>query len=297
MHTHEQLLAAPRVVTETDELRLAVAAARREGRSIGLVPTMGALHAGHLSLVEAARGECGYTVASIFVNPAQFGPGEDYERYPRPFAADLAHLAKYGVDLVYAPSAEEVYRPGHGTFVDVGPVAEPLEGRFRPGHFRGVATVVLKLFNVVTPDLAYFGQKDYQQTLVVRKLVADLDLPIQIRVCPTVREPDGLALSSRNAYLSRSARDRALVLSRSLRLAAELIAAGERNATAILARTRELFAAVPDVNVDYIALADRETLADVTLIDRPVVALVAARVDGTRLIDNALIGAPTKPCP
>jgi pantoate--beta-alanine ligase len=278
----------PRVAATSQDVRAAVEAARRSGRSIGLVPTMGALHAGHISLVEATRRECGFTVVSIFVNPMQFGPKEDFSLYPRPFAADLARLAECNVDLVFAPATEEVYRPGHGTTVDVGPIAEPLEGRCRPGHFRGVATVVLKLFNVVAPDRAYFGQKDYQQTLVIRKLAADLDLPIDVAVCPTVREPDGLALSSRNVYLSPQARQKALVLSQGLRLATDAVAAGERDAGRIVARARALFQQA-GIDWEYFAIADRDTLAEVVLIDRPVVALVAARVDGTRLIDNVLI--------
>ena len=189
---------------------------------------MGALHEGHLSLVRAAKAECDYTVVSIFVNPSQFGPNEDFAKYPRTLDADLALLAGCGADLVFAPGNEEVYRAGHATWVEVGSVAEPLEGVFRPGHFRGVATVVLKLLNMVQPDAAYFGQKDYQQALVIRRMVADLDVPVAIRVCPIVREPDGLAMSSRNRYLSPAARRRALVLWKSLQLAGKLVAEGER---------------------------------------------------------------------
>lgn len=254
---------------------------------------MGALHAGHLSLVEASRHEQGFTVVSIFVNPTQFGPGEDFERYPRPLADDLARLAAQGVDLVFAPPTTEIYPPGSATLVDVGSVAEPLEGRFRPGHFRGVATVVLKLFVLIAPDAAYFGRKDYQQTLVVRRLAADFVLPLAIRVCPTVREPDGLALSSRNVYLSPAEREQALTLSQSLRLAKDLVRQGERDAARVLARIRELFAAQPEIHVDYLVLADGETLADVSHIDRRTVALVAARVGKTRLIDNEPIGEAT----
>jgi pantoate--beta-alanine ligase len=278
--------ASPPVVATRDELRRALAAMRRAGRSIGFVPTMGALHSGHLSLVDACRRECAATVASIFVNPTQFGPGEDFERYPRPLEADLAQLAAHGVDLVFAPPTAELYPPGHAAFVDVGPVAEPLEGRHRPGHFRGVATVVLKLFNIVAPDRAYFGRKDYQQSLVICRLVRDFDLPIEIRVCPTIREPDGLALSSRNVYLSPAEREQALVLSRSLRLARDLYRDGQRDAPTILGEMQALLAAVPQVRPDYVALVDAETLADLARIDRPAVALIAARVGRTRLIDN-----------
>ena len=199
---------------------------------------MGALHEGHLSLVRAARAECDYTVVSIYVNPSQFGPSEDFAKYPRTLEADLALLAGCRTDLVLAPGNEEVYRPGHATWVEVGAVAEPLEGACRPGHFRGVATIVLKLFNMVQPDVAYFGQKDFQQALVIRRMVADLDVPVVIRVCPIVREPDGLAMSSRNRYLSPAARQRALVLWKSLQLAAELVEKRRAQCAAIAARMR-----------------------------------------------------------
>lgn len=277
------------IVAERGPLRAAVAAARAGGKRIGLVPTMGALHAGHLSLVEASRKECDFTVVTIFVNPMQFGPGEDFDRYPRPLEADLAALARMEADLVFAPPQTEIYRPGCGTFVDPGPVALPLEGACRPGHFRGVATVVLKLFHLARPDAAYFGRKDFQQTVVVRRLVDDLDLEIEVRVCPTVREPDGLALSSRNAYLGPESRRKALVLSRSLRLARQLSEAGERSAAAVLEKMRQEFALLPEVRVEYIALVDPETLQPIERIVPGTVALVAAVVDGTRLIDNETI--------
>ena len=228
----------PKLVTTVAQLRDELGAVRRAGKKIGLVPTMGALHEGHLSLVRAARAECDYTVVSIYVNPSQFGPGEDFAKYPRTLEDDLALLAGCRTDLVFAPSNEEVYRPGHATWVEVGAVAEPLEGACRPGHFRGVATIVLKLLNMVQPDVAYFGQKDFQQALVIRRMVADLDVPVAIRVCPIVREADGLAMSSRNRYLSPAARQRALVLWKSLQLAGELVAtrraqcAGDRRADA-----------------------------------------------------------------
>lgn len=288
-------LSPPRVVESIAQLRLALAAARREAKSIGLVPTMGALHAGHLSLVEASLGECDFTLVTIFVNPTQFGPGEDYERYPRTLWADLEALTGRGVDLVFAPPAREMFRPGHGTWIGIDALAERLEGRSRPGHFRGVATIVLKLFHLTMPDRAYFGQKDYQQSLVVRRMVEDLDLPIQIRVLPTVREPDGLAFSSRNAYLSPAAREQALLASRSLRLAAELVEAGQRDAAVILARMRELFAGAPDLRIDYLALVDPETLAEVRQVDGPTLAAIAAFVGGMRLIDNQLLGAAAPP--
>ncbi|MBX7164917.1 MAG: pantoate--beta-alanine ligase [Pirellulales bacterium] len=277
------------MVHELPALRAAVQAARQAGRRVGCVPTMGALHAGHVSLVEAARRDCEFVVVSIFVNPTQFGPHEDFTKYPRELASDCRKLAGHGADLVYAPAADAMYGPGHALYVEVGGVTEPLEGECRPGHFRGVATVVLKLFNRVQPDRAYFGQKDFQQALLIRRLVADFDLPIEVIVCPIVREPDGLAMSSRNAYLDGEARQKALVLSRSLQLAADLVAAGERRPEAVLARMRALYDGLAQVEIDYLALADRETLAPVATIDARTVALVAVRVHGTRLIDNLVL--------
>lgn len=278
------------VVKEKRELRTAIRVARQAGRTIGLAPTMGALHAGHVSLVEAARAAGDFVTATIFVNPTQFGPHEDFERYPRTLTADLKALDAAGADLVFVPERSEVYRPEHATFVTVGDVAEPLEGAARPGHFQGVATVVLKLFNMVVPDCAYFGQKDYQQTLVVRRMTADLDLPIEIRVCPTIREPDGLAMSSRNAYLTGDERRQATVLYRSLRRAQELVKGGQTSADAVRQAMRASFAEAPAAVIEYLAIADRDTLAELTQIDRPAVAAVAARVGKTRLIDNVFLG-------
>jgi len=278
-----------RLVTSADELRREVAIARRGGKTIGLVPTMGALHAGHLSLVDAARRECGLTVVTIFVNPTQFGPGEDFGRYPRTLEADLELLAGHGAGIVFVPPTETMYGPAHAAYVEVGGPALRLEGQFRPGHFRGVATIVLKLFHLVMPDRAYFGRKDYQQSLVVRRMTSDFDLPIQIEVCPTIREPDGLALSSRNRYLTPDERRRALAISQSLRWAAQWTQAGTRDAATIVARMRQMLADA-ELNVDYVSLADPDTLEEVARIDRPTVALVAARVGNTRLIDNEFIG-------
>jgi pantoate--beta-alanine ligase len=278
-----------RLVTTREELRHALAEVRAQPRTVGLVPTMGALHAGHISLVDASRLECDFTVVTVFVNPTQFAPHEDFTRYPRDLAADLAALAGRA-DLVFAPDDGQMYPDGFSTHVEPPRVAEPLEGRCRPGHFRGVATVVMKLFQLVPAEIAYFGQKDYQQSLVVRRMVEDLNVPIGVRVCPTVRERDGLALSSRNAYLSPTERQRALTLSRSLEAAARLHAEGERSAGTILAAMRQTLAAGGVTDIDYVALADRETLAELRHIDGPAVALVAARVGATRLIDNKLIG-------
>ncbi|MGE4105219.1 MAG: pantoate--beta-alanine ligase [Pirellulales bacterium] len=284
-------LARPPVVTTVAELRAAVAAARRRGATIGFVPTMGALHAGHASLVQASRAQCDFTVVSIFVNPTQFGPQEDFARYPRTLDADRAVLAEVGADLVFVPTADDMYPSGFSTFVEPPVVAATLEGNSRPGHFRGVTTVVLKLLNQVCPDVTFFGRKDFQQSAVVRQMVRDLDLDVQIVVCPTVREADGLALSSRNRFLSPEARRQALVLSRSLRLAVELVDAGERDAATILVRMREIIATAGDLQLEYVVLVDPDTLAEVSEISRPTAALLAARVGGTRLIDNELLGA------
>ncbi len=280
--------ALPAVVTTVQDARDWTRAAQRAGRTVGVVPTMGALHAGHLSLVEAAKAECDLAVTTIFVNPTQFAPGEDFERYPRNLQADLELLASVGTDLVFAPAVADMYPPGHSTFVEVEGVSRPLEGAHRPTHFRGVATIVLKLFQALPADRAYFGQKDFQQTLVIKRMTADLDLPIEIRVCPIVREPDGLAMSSRNRYLAADERRRALVLSQSLAEAQQLVAAGERDAAAILAKLRPMFAA-ENVPLDYLVLADPDTLANKPRIDGPTVLAIAARVGTTRLIDNAVL--------
>ncbi len=279
----------PAIVTTIADLRWAVGAARKDQKRIGFVPTMGALHEGHLSLVRASQAECQYTVVSIYVNPAQFGPKEDFARYPRTLQADLEKLAGVGAHLAFCPSDAEVYPVGFSTWVEVEGVAEPLEGQCRPGHFRGVATVVLKLLNMVQPDVAYFGQKDYQQALVIRRMVADLNVPVEVRVCPTVREPDGLAMSSRNSYLSPQGRQKALVLWKSLQLAAELVRQAERDAATIIARMRQTILTVEDAQIDYIALVDPETLAPVEKITAPVLAALAIRIEGTRLIDNCLL--------
>jgi pantoate--beta-alanine ligase len=276
----------PAVLATCSEIRSVVEDARRRGQSIGLVPTMGALHEGHLSLVRRANSACDRTIVTIFVNPTQFGPGEDFSRYPRTLDADLKLLAAEGVDDVFAPANDELYPPGHSTFVEPPAVALPLEGRFRPGHFRGVATIVLKLFNIIPADVAFFGQKDYQQSLVIRRMVADLNAPIRIEVCPTVREGDGLALSSRNRYLSAPQRQQALAVSRALFQAKELIGSGQRSAEVVAAAMRRVLQAAGIERIDYAALCDPETLADRTTLDQPTIALIAAHVGNTRLIDN-----------
>ena len=280
------------VVEAPDEVRGQTADVRKRGVLVGLVPTMGALHEGHMSLIREARARCGYVAASIFVNPTQFGPHEDFQRYPRPLEADVEACRGAGVDLVFHPSAATMYGAGFGTFVDVERLSTVWEGAFRPGHFRGVATVVLKLFHIVQPDVAFFGQKDYQQQLLIRSMCRDLDLPVEIHSCPTVREPDGLALSSRNRYLSPAERESALSLSRSLRLAADRLGGGETDVAAVRGAMLEHLQGAAGVDVDYAAIVHPDTLEEP---DEPLpemVALVAARVGKTRLIDNMLIECP-----
>lgn len=266
------------------------AARRALPGSLGLVPTMGALHEGHLALCQAARCENDHVAASIFVNPAQFGPREDLAAYPRTLESDLAKLEASGVDLVFVPEATAIYPPGFETWVEPGDVAARLEGAARLGHFRGVATVVLKLLNVVQPDRGYFGQKDAQQLAVIRRMVRDLDLPVAIVPVATVRAPDGLALSSRNAYLSSDERQAALVLSRALRRTQHLFDCGERRAEALRAAMAETIAAEPLARADYISLADPETLVELDEVRAGALASLAVRIGATRLIDNVLLG-------
>lgn len=272
------------IIRETAGLRAAVAAFRADGHRIALVPTMGALHAGHLALVEAARRPGTRVVASIFVNPRQFGAGEDLSRYPRREAADARLLTEAGCDLLWAPDLAAMYPDGFATFVSVTGISEPLEGMARAGHFDGVATVVAKLLNQVVPDCAYFGEKDYQQLAVVRRMVADLDIATEIVGVPTQRDDDGLALSSRNIYLLPDERDKAVALPRALGVAARAIARGDDPARAVGDARASLEAA--GFAVDYVALVDAETLADATAADRPRRLLAAARLGTTRLIDN-----------
>ncbi len=260
------------------------------GNTIGLVPTMGALHAGHVSLLRAARAQCSHIALSLFVNPTQFGPNEDFARYPRAFEADCAIAWAEGADVLFAPAVEEPYPNGpNSTFVEVPALSERLDGASRPGHFRGVATVVAKLFIAAEPDRAYFGQKDAAQVAILRRMTADLRLATEIVVCPIIRDPDGLALSSRNAYLTPAERARALVLSRAVRRVESLTAEGERRSSAILAAAQSIFAAEPDVRIDYIALVDWATLEPVETAIPGTLFAVAARVGSTRLIDNAIL--------
>src|SRR5262245_50334415 len=263
-------------------------AERRRAR-VGLGPTMGALHAGHLSLMDAARRECDFVVVSIFVNPTQFGPNEDFSRYPRSLEADLKLCGEVGVDVVFRPAVETMYPDGYATFVDVTGLSELLEGKFRPGHFRGVTTIVLKLLHVIPADLAFFGQKDYQQQTIIRRMCGELNLPVEIRVCPTVREPDGLALSSRNVYLSGEERRSALVLPRCLQLAEERLAGGARDLAGVRAEMFDLLTKTSRVRAEYATLIHPETLEEVAETMPRLVAVVAARVGTTRLIDNRII--------
>jgi len=255
----------------------------------GFVPTMGYLHEGHLSLVRRARAENDRVAVSIFVNPTQFGPHEDYARYPRDLERDLRLLEPLGVDLVFVPSVEEMYPPGFQTWVIVEEVSRPLEGASRPGHFRGVATVVAKLFNILRPDRAYFGQKDAQQTVVIRRMVQDLNIPVEIVICPTVREPDGLAMSSRNTYLNPEERRAATVLFRALQAAKARYEAGERDAERLREAMREVIRAEPLARIDYVSVAHPETLQELERVEGPALLSLAVYIGTTRLIDNLML--------
>jgi len=285
----------PLVSSRATDTNAACARAREQGRAVAFVPTMGALHAGHLALVQEARRHAPFVVVSIFVNPTQFGANEDLARYPRDLAGDLRKLGPAGADWVFAPAADEMYPPCDETRVRVGSIAEPLEGRIRPGHFEGVATVVTKLFAVVGPCTAVFGRKDYQQLLVVRRLVRDLFLPVHVIGHPIVREADGLAMSSRNAYLSGEERTRALAIVRALDRAARSFAAGERRASELERLARATMAAGVS-SIDYVSVCDDETLAPIDgAVQTRALLAVAARVGGTRLLDNIVLGGEPPP--
>jgi pantoate--beta-alanine ligase len=291
-----------RTVRAVDELRSELAPVRREGRTIGLVPTMGALHDGHLSLIGRARAECDFVVVSLFVNPAQFNERADLERYPRSEARDVALASGAGADVLFAPPSDEVYPPGFATSVEVFGVTDRLEGASRGAeHFRGVSTVVTKLLGMAMPDVAYFGQKDAQQVVVIRRLVTDLNLPVRIQACPTVREPDGLAMSSRNAHLSADERTRALALPEALRAAARRAGEGERSAQELLGAARAAMLA-RGVGPEYLELVDPETLLPCEELTRETLLVLAAHVGQTRLIDNAIlrpsaVSTPSQPHP
>jgi pantoate--beta-alanine ligase len=271
------------------EMRFAVAALKAKGMKLGFVPTMGALHDGHISLVRAAKETCDEVAVSIFVNPTQFGPNEDFSKYPRTFEHDRELLEKEGVDLLFAPSPDEMYPAGALTFVTVEGLSDKLDGKSRPGHFRGVTTVVSKLFNIIQPEVAFFGQKDAAQVAVIRRMVRDLNLPVEIAVCPIVREPDGLAMSSRNRYLNPEQRKEALLLSQSLGKVENLFRKGERNASTLISAGRSFLEAHPSVRLDYFEVVDPDTLDPVETVKEPAVVAIAAFVGTTRLIDNLVL--------
>lgn len=281
------------IIRTVEELRRWSRAEHRAGRTVALVPTMGALHAGHASLIRAAAASCNAVAVSVFVNPTQFGPSEDYAQYPRTLEADCALAEANGASVVFAPAVEELYPSGPNTpaetFVDVGSLSAKLDGGSRPGHFRGVATVVAKLLLAAEPDRGFFGQKDAAQVAVLRRMVRDLRLGVELSVCPIVREADGLAISSRNAYLNPEERQKALVLSRAVSHVAAMPRCGERSASVLLAAARTVFASEPDVRIDYLALVDWETLEPVEVAAPGTLFAVAAFVGATRLIDNAVL--------
>lgn len=277
------------VVKTIQEMRNTVRAARNQGRKIGLVPTMGALHTGHISLIEAAAKDCDFVVVSIFVNPTQFGPGEDFEKYPRPLEADLKICRQTGVDAVFAPEPAEMYPVENLTWVTVEKLTEPLCGRFRPGHFRGVTTVCTKLFNIISPDVAYFGQKDAQQAIVIKRMAGDLNMPLEIVVCPTVREPNGLAVSSRNQYLSAQQRKDAANIYKSLQTCRKLIEAGTTETHKIIDEMQKILQQIPSGQIEYVSIVDAETLESIDKIAGKVLAAVAVKVGSARLIDNILM--------
>jgi pantoate--beta-alanine ligase len=277
------------VLSTVREMRAASLAVRKSGQSLGLVPTMGALHAGHIALMRTARSQCNVVAASIFVNPKQFGPNEDFSKYPRTFEKDSALLEAEGVALLFAPQPEEMYPKGASTFVEVEGVGDRLDGASRPGHFRGVATVVTKLFHIVAPDKAFFGQKDAAQVAVLRSMVRDLNFDLELIVCPTVRELDGLALSSRNRYLSAEERGRALVLSRALNTIVATYRAGQKDVAQLLEAGRSVLATEPEVRVDYLEIVDADTLQPLTQAAAGALLAVAAYLGTTRLIDNTIL--------
>jgi pantoate--beta-alanine ligase len=278
------------ILTSIAEMHAAARELRRSG-TLALVPTMGALHAGHLSLIDAAKRDCTHVAATIFVNPLQFGPSEDFNRYPRTFDADCAALTAAGAEILFAPSAETLVPGGATTFIEVAGISDRLDGAHRPGHFRGVATIVAKLFHIIAPDRAYFGQKDAAQLAVLRAMVRELNFSVELVACPIVREADGLALSSRNRYLTPEQRVRATILHRALDAAADLHTRGERNSQALIKTMQQMLATEPTVLVEYVAAVDPDTLLPLAETTRRALIAVAARLGETRLIDNHLIGA------
>jgi pantoate--beta-alanine ligase len=273
------------------EARAACRDAQSGGKRLGLVPTMGALHDGHLSLIRAARAQCEVVAVSIFVNPTQFGPTEDLSKYPRQFEPDCRVLEKEGVEILFAPAVEEMYPQGQSTWVVVEGLSEKLDGRSRPGHFRGVSTVVAKLFHIIAPDVAFFGQKDAAQLAVIRRMVRDLNFAVDIVACPIVREADGLAMSSRNAYLNQEERNRALALHRSLQVVEQQFRGGERDAAKLISTAKEIFTRESLVHLDYFEIVDPDMLDPIACISQRVLVAVAAYVGSTRLLDNLLLAS------
>jgi pantoate--beta-alanine ligase len=277
------------MVGTIEAVRALVKAARSAGKSIGFVPTMGALHAGHVALIKAAVGQADFVVVSVFVNPAQFGPGEDFEKYPRPLAADIAICERSGADVVFAPAAAEIYLSDNLTWVSVDKLSELLCGRSRPGFFRGVATVCTKLFNIVQPDIAFFGQKDAQQAVVIKRMVQDLNMPLKIVVCPTVRQPSGLAESSRNQYLSEQQKKDAAVLYAALRKCEKMIRQGITSTESLVKEMRNMIEQVPSASIDYISIVDAESLQQLLRAEGRVLVALAVQLGPARLIDNIVV--------
>jgi pantoate--beta-alanine ligase len=281
-------------VSKTIELvRQLVKEARRTGKTIGFVPTMGALHAGHVSLIDTAKQKCDYVVVSIFVNPTQFGPSEDFDKYPRPIEEDLKICQKAGVDLVFNPTTSEMYPDKNITCVNVEKLTDNMCGRSRPGHFRGVTTVCAKLFNIVSPDFAFFGQKDAQQAIVIKRMVADLNMPLEIVVCPIVREQNGLAMSSRNKYLSPQEREDAAFIYKSLQKCREMVDSGIRKTETIIVQMRNILEKKASIKIEYVSIVDEKTLENIEVVQDKVLAAVAVRIGSTRLIDNIPIDIST----
>ena len=277
------------VAKTIESVRSLVKAARRQGKKIGLVPTMGALHIGHISLIEAAVKGCDFVVVSLFVNPTQFGPREDFEKYPRPLDADIEICKNTGVDVVFAPAPAEMYPTENLTWINVERLTEPLCGRFRPGHFRGVTAVSAKLFNIVRPDIVYFGWKDAQQAIVIKRMVADLNMPLEIVVCPTVRQADGLAISSRNKYLTEQQRKDATYVYKSLLKCSQMIDAGITQTREIVTEMSKILHQASSIEIEYVSIVDAETLKDIEHIAGKSLAAVAIKIGSTRLIDNILV--------
>jgi len=274
-------------------VRNLVKAARSEGKKIGFVPTMGALHIGHISLIEAAVQQTDFVVVSIFVNPTQFEPGGDFKKYPRPFGKDLEICRKKGVDVVFAPTPQEMYPMENLAWVNVEKLTEPLCGQFRPRHFLGVTTVCAKLFNIVLPDIAFFGRKDAQQAIVIKRMVADLNMPLEIAVCPTIREQDGLAVSSRNQYLTCKQRKDATLIYKSLQKCQTMIESGVTETQEIMAQMRKILNQIPSGKIEYVSIVDAETLENIDQVEDKVLPAVSVRIGSARLIDNILVDAST----